>query len=83
MSDFFSDLGDAARRVMSDVSTGVSVAALEQQIRDAQQTLGRLYFKAASEGREPQGPEFDEQVETIRQLKRQIYQKRKSRDVNG
>lgn len=81
MSDFFSDLGDAARRVVSDVSTGVNVAALEQKIRDAQRILGQLYFKAVCEGEEPQGPEFDEQVETIRQLKRQIHQKRKSHDV--
>lgn len=83
MSDFISNIGNAARRVASGVSTEVSVAALEQKIKDAHRVLGNLYFQAVSQGTEPYGPEFDVQVNTIRRLQQEIRMKRQAHDVNG
>lgn len=83
MSDFFSNIGDAARRVASGVGTELSVAALEQKIKDAHRVLGNLYFQAVSQGQSPQGPEFDAQVNTIRRLQQEIRVKRQSHDING
>lgn len=78
MSDFLNDLGNAAKRVVSGVGTEVSVASMEQKVKDAQKILGQLYYRAVTEGEEPKGPEFDAQVKIIRQLRREIRQKRQS-----
>ena len=83
MNEFFDKLGSAARRVASGVSTEVSVAALEQKVKDAQLILGQLYFKAVTEGEAPQGAEFDTQVDTIRRLQEEIRIKRQSHQVDG
>ena len=81
MSDFFSNLSDATRRVASTIGTEVTVAALEQKVKDAYRILGQLYYKAAVQGQEPGGPAFDAQIETIRRLQREIRQKRLSNQV--
>ena len=83
MSDFFSDLGNAARRVVSGVSTEVSVAALEQKVKDSQRLLGQMYYQAVSGGEPVEGPGFDAQVETIRRLQEEIRLKRMSHEVEG
>lgn len=83
MSDFFSNIGNAARRVASGVGTELSVAALEQKIKDAHRVLGNLYFQAVSQGQPPHGPEFDAQMNTIRHLQQEIKIKRQSHNVNG
>lgn len=83
MNEFFDKLGNAARRVASGVSTEVSVAALEQKVKDAQRILGGLYFKAVTEGQAPQGPEFEAQVDTIARLQEEIRLKRQSHEVDG
>lgn len=76
MSDIFQDLGDAARRFAGNVSTEVSVAALEQKVADAYRGLGRMYFEAAQRGERCEGPAFDRHVERIAELLEQIRQKR-------
>lgn len=81
MSDFFDDLGKAARRVASNVGTEFSVAVQEQKVKEAYQTLGRLYYKAAQEGTEIQGGEFDTQVVKIRDLLAQIEELRRNQNV--
>ena len=81
MGDFFSDLGNAARRMVSGVSAEVSVAALEQKVKDSQRILGQLYYKAISQGQAPEGPEFDAQVANIRRLQYEIRLKRQSYKV--
>ncbi len=83
MSDFFSDLGNAARRVASGVTTEVGVVALEQKVKDAHRILGQLYYQAVAQGQQPFGPEFDAQVENIRRLQQEIQFKRQSYNVNG
>ena len=78
MRDFFDDLSNAAKRVVSGVSTEVSVAALEQKVKDAHRILGQLYCRAVAEGAAPQGPEFDQQVAIVGRLQEEIRQKRQS-----
>ena len=83
MSDFFSDLGDAARRVVSDVSTGVNVAALEQRLREAYQVLGRMHYDALQAGMVAAGPEFDAQMTKINELVRTIRETRNAQNVTN
>lgn len=83
MSEFFENLGHATRRVVSTVSTEVSVAALEQKIKDAQRVLGQLYFEAVTRGDMPIGPEYTAQIETIQRLQTEISNKRRSHDIHG
>ena len=82
MSDFFENIGYAARRAVSTVSTEVNIAALEQKIKDAQRRLGQLYYDAVTNGNMPIGPEYTAQVEAIRQLQAEIDAKRRSHEVN-
>ena len=81
MSDFFTDLGNAARRVASNVSTEVNIAALEQKIKDAQCILGKLYYQAYITGNQPYGPEYQAQVDNISRLQQEIQLKRQSNHV--
>ncbi|MBQ5711744.1 MAG: hypothetical protein IIV61_03935 [Oscillospiraceae bacterium] len=76
MSDIFDDLSNAARRLAGNVSTEVSVAALEQKVADAYRGLGRMYFEAAQRGERCEGPAFDKHVAEIASLLEQIRQKR-------
>lgn len=82
MSEFFSDLGKAARRVVSNVGTEVSVAALEQKVKEAYQSLGWLYHEAVRAGEEPRGEAFDTQLQKISDLKEQIKEKRRNQKVS-
>lgn len=81
MSDIFEDIGKAARRLASNVTTGVSVAALEQKVIEAYRDLGRMYYEAAQRGESCQGPAFDRHMEDISQLLEQIRQKRYGQTV--
>lgn len=82
MSDIFEDIGNAARRLASSVTTGVSVAALEQKVNDAYRDLGRMYYEAAQRGESCQGPAFDRHRENISCLLEQIRQKRHGQNVS-
>ena len=81
MSDFFENLGNAAKRAVSNVSMEVNVAALEQKIKDAQRIIGQLYCDAMRNGTAPVGPEFDQQVQTIARLQAEIADKRRSNEI--
>ncbi len=83
MSDFFNDLGKAVQRVASNVGTEVSVAAKEQKVKDAYQTLGRMYYEAARQGDAPYGEKFDAQVSRIQALLEEIQTQRKNQKVSG
>ncbi len=82
MSDFFDDLGAAARRVASGVNTEITVAALEQKVREAYQALGRLHYGAVQNGRAPQGAEFDALMVQIRQQLEEINRLRGNQRVD-
>ena len=81
MSDFFTDLESAVKRVASTVSSEVSVAAREQQVKEAFQTLGRMYYKAVKSGEPAEGEAFSEQVTRIEELLRQIDELRSNQKV--
>lgn len=81
MSEFVDNLTNAVRRVASNVTTGVSVAAQEQKVKDAYQTIGRLYYQAVQEGREPVGDEFAAQLNKIRELLASINEIRRNQQV--
>lgn len=83
MSDFFSDLEHAVRRVASNVSTEVSVAAQEQKVKEAFQTLGRMHYNAVQQGVAPEGAEFEAQVAKIRTMLANINETRHNQNVTG
>ena len=83
MSEFFQDLGDALRRVASNVGTEVSVAAQEQKLKDAYQTLGRMHYDAIRQGLTPAGEVFDTQMAKIRELIESIEQARRNQNVTA
>ncbi len=76
MSDIFEDIGNAARRVADKVSTGISVAALEQKLSDAYKELGKLHYQAAAQNQPLQGPVFAAKLNQIEDLQRQIREKK-------
>ncbi len=82
MNDFWDNLGNAAKRMVSNVGTEVSIAALEQKIVDAQRIIGQLYCDALRKGEQPAGPEFDQQIQIIHRLQAEIRDKRRSRTVD-
>ena len=83
MSDFFSDLEHAVRRMASSVSSEVSLAAQEQKVKEAFQTLGRMYYKAVQQGRTPEGADFDAQTAKIRAMLANINETRRNQNVSG
>ena len=82
MSEFFSDLGKAVRRMANDVSMEVSVAAQEQRLREAYQALGRLHYEAVQAGKAAEGDGFDAQMSKIRELIAGIHETRRNQNVS-
>ncbi len=76
MSDIFDDIGNAVRRAADQVTTGISVASLNQQISDAYKELGRMHHQAAKEGKPLIGPEFARKLNLIEDLQRQVKEKK-------
>lgn len=83
MSQFFEDLEAAVRKVASNVSTGVTVAAREQKAKEAFQKLGRMYYRAVKAGERPKGEAFDEQVAKIEALLQEINDLRSNEQVTA
>lgn len=83
MSEFFDKLGAAAKRAANSVSTEVSIAAEEQKIREAYQSLGKLYFQASRSGAEPNGPDFSDQCRKIEASLKRIRELKDRKDVTG
>lgn len=81
MGNFFNDLGDAVRKMASNVNTDVAVAARKQKLKDAYQKLGRMYYKASHTGCLAAGKEFDDQVEKIEALLQEINDLRSNENV--
>ena len=81
MSDFFSDLESAIKRVASNVNTEVTRAAREQKVREAFQSLGRLYYQAVQEGTALEGGALQEQVERIEILLQEINELRNNQKM--
>ncbi len=76
MPDFFSDLESAFKRVASTVSSEVTLAAREQKVREAFQTLGRMYYKALQEGAATDSDELRQQANKIHALLQEIDEMR-------
>lgn len=72
MADFFNDLGAAVRRMASDVSSEVSIAAKEQKVRELYQNLGRLYYRAVKDGEVAATDELAEEINRISEQLREI-----------
>ena len=81
MSDFFSDLESAVKRVASSVSTEVTLAAREQKVREAFQTLGRMYYKAVQAGETGEDSELTAQVQKIEVLLQEINELRSNQKM--
>ena len=81
MSDFWTDLGAAVKKAANDVSTEVSIAAKEQKLKEAFQTLGRLHYQAHKQGKDLTGPEFAPHLEKIGLLVQEISCLRDSKRV--
>ncbi len=72
MANFFDDLGAALNKVAGDVKNEVTVAAREQKLKEAFQKLGKLHFEAVSGDRNPDDQEFQQLIDEIRRLKKEI-----------
>ena len=83
MSDFFSNLGKAVRRMANDVGVEVSVAAQEQRLRETYQALGRLHYEAVQAGKAPEGDGFDAQISKIHELIADIHETRRNQNVTN
>lgn len=59
MSNFFDQLGAAARRTADKVGNQVSIAAQEQKVREAYQALGKVCYRLAKNDGAPAGAEFE------------------------
>ena len=81
MGNFFDDLGKVVTRAANSVGTEFNVAAQEQRLKEAYQVLGRMYFDAARANLVAGGPEFDAQVEKIRDLQEAIRELRRNQNV--
>ena len=81
MSEFLNDLGKALHWAADTVATEVSVAAQEQRVKDTYEAIGRLYCQAVSEGQEPTGEAFDQQVKRVNILREKIRKTRESQKV--
>ena len=81
MSEFWGDLGKALHRAADTVTTEVSVTAQEQRVKDAYEAIGRLYCQAVSEGKEPTGEAFDQQVRQVNLLREKIRRIRQNQKV--
>lgn len=82
MSDFFDKLGAAAQRAADRVSSEFTMASQEQKVKEAYQTIGRLYYQYAKAGKVPQGAEFSDQVAKIEVLLESINQLRRNQSVD-
>ena len=58
------------------------MAAQEQKVKDAYQTLGRMYYQAVQQGKVPAGTEFDEQVSKIQAMIANINEARRNQKVS-
>ncbi len=83
MNEFFDTICAATKRAANSVATDVNVAAQEQKIKEAYQTLGKLYFQAKRAGREPDGLEFADQCRRIEARMKHIRELKSRKDVAG
>lgn len=81
MDNFIYDFGNAVRKMVSSVNTDMAVAARKQNLKDAYQKLGRMYYRASQAGCLAAGEEFDAQVEKIESLLREINDLRCNENV--
>ena len=81
MADIFDKLFAAGKQAASSVATGVNVAAEEQKIREAYQTLGKLYFQAKRRGEAPEGLEFADQCRQIEARLKRIEEMKSRQNV--
>lgn len=81
MSDFFDNLGAAAKRTAGKVNTQVAIAAQEQKAKDAYQILGKLYYQAIQAGAAPEGPDFDRAIAQAKNALDRINQLRAQENV--
>lgn len=83
MNDVFDKICAVTKHAANSVATEVNVAAEEQKIREAYQTLGKLYFGAKRAGKEPEGLEFADQCRKIEARMKRIQELRSRKDVTG
>ena len=81
MNDFLDKLEAVVRKTANTVSTEVNVAAQEQKIKEAYQALGKLYYQAVREGKEPTGPDFADQCRKVDAHRKRIQEIKDSRTV--
>lgn len=83
MANFLDDLGSALRKAAGDVQTEVTITAREQNLKDAFQRLGKLYYEAFSADRPTSGQDFDAAIAEIRALQKEIFELRSNKNVSG
>ena len=83
MNELFDKITAAAKRAADTVGTEVNVAAQEQKIREAYQSLGKLYYQAKRDGKELSGEEFTAQCEKIDAAMARIKELRELKNVTG
>lgn len=82
MSEFFDDVSKALKRAANTVSTGVSIAAQEQRVKETYESIGRLYCQVVGEGKEPTGEAFDSQVVKVNDLLEKIKKIKEDQKVD-
>ena len=83
MNDFFNKLEAAAKRVASNVSSEVSIAAEEQKLRESYQILGKMFYRAKAAGLEPDSPDIAECCKKIAASLERIETLKQVNDVTG
>ena len=83
MNDFFNKIEAAAKRVASNVSSEVSIAAEEQKLRESYQILGKLFYQAKANGLEPNSPDINDCCKKIAAALECIETLKQVNDVTG
>lgn len=81
MNEFVDDVTLAVKRAVTNVSTGISVAAQQQRVKETYEAIGKLYCQTVGEGKEPTGEQFDAQVRHVNELLEQIRVAKENRSV--
>ena len=81
MDDFLNKLGAMARKAADQVNTDLTIAQLEQKLKDAYQALGRVCYRMLSDNEMPEGDEVQRHLQTIASLQQQLQDLKVKRAV--
>ena len=72
MDDFLNKLGAMARKAADQVNTDLTIAQLEQKLKDGYQALGRVCYRKLSGNEMPEGDEVQRHLQPLASLQQQL-----------